>query len=235
MAKATTENPTPEQSQGGAASTSDAAPATSTAKKPVDPAKREAAAKRAAVRNLMRKAGDAQSVDELWSKLDALRGKTPEKKPENGAAVTAEVKGGDMPKGFPSPDAVADVMPSVLTFWGEVEEDARGTIFELPEPTTRMVRVPVSDGHGGWKMERREVVTDPIEKLAEGTAPLAAKFAGKLIGGPWGLATVAILGVFRRPLLTVGVALGRGIAAKRRAAMEARAAEQAKSEERKAA
>ncbi len=146
--------------------------------KPVDAARREAAAKKQSVRRRLDKFKAAKDLDELERLIDAERGKNPPEQPtaqpapaqappaaegaKSGAAQQAAAQ--QQHAGWPSAAQIAAFQPMALQIWGGIAGALSGTRYQIDQPR----RVQVGPGEF--------VDVPPVPMLADATAPVLAKY-----------------------------------------------------------
>lgn len=166
---ATTTNPAPISSSPPTAPSGAPAPKPQRERKALDENARKLVAEKSAARRMIKKLGDAKSVDELWRKADELRGR----KVEAGAEpAKVERDPNDLPvaPGWPTPREMAEVQPYVSAAVGMLKS-------ALAETRYNALSVPiVVPGPDNTKISIDR--TEFIEKPAIATAALLT--GGKL-------------------------------------------------------
>jgi hypothetical protein len=155
--------------------------------------------RRAAVRRTLAKLQDADDTDELFSRLESLRGggEAPKREPEPTQPATSPVEPtetlepGQRP-GWPPPSQVAEFYPLAADLWSRVAERTKGTRFSL-EP--RKVLFEDLDG------TRNELEVRPLDTLAAGTAPVLAQRVPEVATSPEAGLVIAVASVFGPALL----------------------------------
>ncbi len=150
-------------------------------RQPRNPEQRERAAKRSAVRRLLKKLERAGDSDELFRLLEEERAEASpppaaDPTPPSEPAQTGEVLEPGQRPGWPAPSVVAQHVPMSRDLWTQVAARAAGTRYaECLARREVILEVPVFDGAGEQTATRKEVVTyDPTETLAQATAPVVA-------------------------------------------------------------
>lgn len=162
-------------------------------RRPVDEATRARKAEAARVRRQKTALVAAQTEEELRTAARTLLGVDPDPKP---GAVELRQEPGQRP-GWPAPSVIAQYQPMAFDLWRQLQLGLAGTRYAIPPP--EVVELPTLDDKGEPAMAR--ITIDKLAVLAEGTAPVLAKWLPSVATTPESAFVQVVAMVFLPPAL----------------------------------